>query len=262
MAAARRYNSNGTHDMKVAQTTRLQVTSSGAAVTGTLSSTGALSSTVGVSGTTGTFSAGVSGTTGTFTDALSATSGTFTGAVTTTQGVSSGTALNVGGRAYSQTTVSNTITNTNTETVFTQGVFTIPANTLTAGKTVRISFGGTVPSTNSTDTLQIKLIIGGTETNTTGTALMTSAALDVANSDVFSGVFELTARAAPGAAVACAGNGFIGIGPLLTGTMRPQSLGGTNLATNGALPVKVSATWSVAHADNQAILQNFTVHVI
>lgn len=245
MAAARRYNSLGTHDIKVAGTTRLSVSSSGAAVTGTLSATGA-----------------ISGTTITGTGAISGTTGTFTGAVTTTQGVSSGTALNVGGRAFSQTTVSNTITNTNTETVFTQGVFTIPASTLTAGKTVRVSFGGNVPSTNASDTLQIKLIIGGTETNTTGTALLTSAALDVANDDVFSGVFELTARAAPGAAVACAGSGFIGIGPAATGTVRPGALAGTNLATNGALPVKVSATWSAASASNQAILQHFTVTVI
>jgi hypothetical protein len=198
---------------------------------------------------------------GTTVHEISATGVAVTGSLTTTQGVSNGTALNVGGRAFAQTADSVAITNTNSETTFTQGVFTVPANTLTAGKILRVSFGGTVPNTNSTDTLTIRLKMGGTESNTTGFALMTSAALDVTDGDVFSGSLTLVAREAPGASANCAWSGSIGIGPLTTGSMRPQAAGAM-LATNADLPVKVTATWSAASASNVAYLKNFVVEVI
>jgi hypothetical protein len=111
--------------------------------------------------------------------------------LTTTDGVSSGTARVVGGRAYTNTAASTAITNTNTEALF-DTQYSLPANTLKAGTLVKIRYQGIATATNSTDTLTIKLYIGGLA----GTALISHAATDVANNDVFSGEISLICRTA------------------------------------------------------------------
>ena len=229
---------------------------------GNLSTTGSVTATSvvssgAVSGTTGTFSGAVSGTTGTFTGAVSSA-----GALTTTQGVASGDSLQVGGRLYTQTAASTAITNTTTQTVFDQGVYSVKANTMTAGKILRVRGQGIATSTNSTDTLTIRLIIGGSETNTTGTILAQSAAVDVANNDIFRFEFDIIPRAAQGATAACVGHGFMFLGTIGSANMVPAFMASTNLATNGVLPVKVSAQWSVASASNSVRMDVFSVEVI
>lgn len=164
-------------------------------------------------------------------------------------------------RLFAQTAASTAISNTVTETVFTAGVYSIPASLLTAGRSVRVTYQGIVTGVNATPTLAINLIIGGSEVNATGTVLIITSAT-VAATDTFSGSFILTARAAPGASAACVGSGSCTIGVPGTSTVKASFLASTNLATNAALPVKISATWGAAHASNSCRLDQFVVEAI
>lgn len=166
----------------------------------------------------------------------------FTGAVTTTRGIASGTANKVGGLASVQTTASTAITANNTETTFDNGVYNMPANTIGLGTVVKIRFQGTVVSSTGSETVTVKLVIGGTTTDVNGTALLTSPAPDATNGDIFAGEFVLIGRAAAGAAAACVGFGWVANGVPGTATALPKFLATTNLATNGALPIKVTCT--------------------
>jgi hypothetical protein len=196
------------------------------------------------------------------TEAISADGGvTSAGQITTTDGVSGGTARVVGGRAYSATASGTTHTNTTDETVL--GSYDIPASTLKAGTTLRVRFGVITPSTNAADTYTVRLRLG--PTTLTGTALITTAATDVANNDVCVGNFALTARAAPGAAAECVGcgtyNNFAAYGAGVGGAQLTTYLTETNFATNGILKLEVTGDWSAANASDQAHLDFMYVEI-
>lgn len=182
----------------------------------------------------------------------------FTTRVTTTDGVTSGTARVVGGRAYTNTAASAAITNTITETLF-DAQYSIPANTLKAGTLVRIRYQGIATATNSTDTLAVKLYIGGLS----GTALISHAATDVANNDVFSGEMSLICRDA-GATGHIVGAGSYKSVPAAAGTAtyKDAVLASTVIDTTAAQVVGVSATWSVANAGNSCRLDFLSVEIL
>lgn len=177
------------------------------------------------------------------------------GRVTTTDGVSSGTVRVVGGRASVSVADSAAVTNTTSETAYDQ-TYSIPANTLKAGSTVRVKavvrFTNTVGATTAT----LAGRIGGTD-------IVTSSAVDVADNDVAMLDFWIVTRAAPGAAVDTEGAGFCifdsgAAGAISTATSMAN---GVTLATNGALVVDVTCTYSVADATS-SILVALLVDVI
>ena len=175
----------------------------------------------------------------------------FTGRVTTTDGVTAGTAKTVGGLASAATAAGTALTNSNTETVL--GSVTLPANTVKAGTGVKIRYQVVATATNSTDTLQLKLRIG--PTTLTGTAVVTTTAVDVTNNDIATADIEFVGRAAPGAAAACvAFSNYNNPGAAGTAAQVTGYMGSTNFATNGALLVEVTGTWSVANAGNSCRL--------
>ena len=90
---------------------------------------------------------------------------------------------------YTNEAASTAISNSVTETLFSTQ-YSIPKNTLAAGQLIRIRYQGIATATNSTDTLAIKLYIGGLS----GTVLLSHAATDVADNNVFSGEYELIVR--------------------------------------------------------------------
>jgi hypothetical protein len=154
------------------------------------------------------------------------------------------------GKLYVATAASAAVTNTTTETLF-SNQFSIPANELTAGDRIRVRYQGIATATNSTDTLAIKLYIGGL----TGTALISHAATDVANNDVFDGEFDLIIRTA-GASGTMVGVGTYKSVPAAAGTAtyKDAVLASTAIDTTAAQVVGVSATWSVANAGNSCRL--------
>lgn len=159
----------------------------------------------------------------------------------------------VGGYRAAITAASADVTATSSETDFDQ-TLSIPANLLQAGKTLRIRAQGIATATNSTDTLAIKCYLGST-------AVVTIPGVDVANNDIFYVDFEITARAAPAASASCVGAGVAGTGTPGTLTAKPTNLTATNFATNAALTVKLSATWSSNNAGNSCRLDVLSVKV-
>lgn len=151
---------------------------------------------------------------------------------------------------YANTAASSAVSNTTTETEF-DAAYTFPANSLEAGQVIRVRFQGIATSTNSTDTLTIKFYIGGKS----GTALISMAATDVANSDVFQGEYELIVRSigSSGTIVGCGTYKSI---PAAEGTMtiKDDILASTTIDTTAAQKIAVSATWSAASASDSVRL--------
>lgn len=189
---------------------------------------------------------------------MSAGTQAFTGRITTTDGVSSGTARVVGGRAYSNVAASDAVTAvaSNGSHVDFANTYSIPANTLNANSVTRIRAMVRVTDASGTDTLETKLYIGGT-------TLMTSTAFDPdAAADHVILEFELVSRAAAGAAASHVGFGKWVTSDGGTNVRGTAILAPTNLATNGALVVKVSAKWSSNTASTSATLEILNVDII
>lgn len=161
-------------------------------------------------------------------------------------------------KLYVNTAASTAISNSTVEALFSTQ-YSIPANTLVAGSLIKVRFQGIATATNTTDTLAIKLYIGGLA----GTALISIAATDVANNDVFTGEYELIVRTA-GASGTMAGVGTFKSIPAAEGTMtvKDDILASTTLDTTAAQVVGVSATWSVASASNSVRLDFMRVQIL
>lgn len=151
---------------------------------------------------------------------------------------------------YTNTAASTAVTASDSETLFSTSA-TIPAGSLRAGSLIQVRYQGIATATNSTDTVAVKLYIGGL----TGTALISHAATDVANSNVFSGEYELIIRTvgANGTMVGCGTYKSI---PAAEGTAtyKDDILASTAVDTTGALVVGVSAQWSTTSSGNSCRL--------
>lgn len=177
--------------------------------------------------------------------------------LTTTDGVSSGTARVVGGRCTTNVSAADSITaaTSNNNFVDFAQTYSIPANTLKAGSVLKARALVRVSDASGTDTLSVKLVLGSTD-------LITTTAVDPgATTDLHIVEFDVTARAAPGAAASCVGSGRwitnTG-GTIAHGT---GLLAATNFATNGALTIKASAKWSSNTASTACVLESFDVFI-
>lgn len=150
------------------------------------------------------------------------------------------------------TAQSAAVTNTTTESTFSNGTITIPAGSLRAGDQIRIRGRVTFPTTNSTDTALVKLKIGST-------VIFATAATDVADADacVFDALLTIRTVGASGTMVA---SGTFSIGVPGTATVRSFSLTSTSIDTTAALSITVTVTWSVASASNIAYLQQLSAN--
>ena len=167
-----------------------------------------------------------------------------------------GNVARVGGIVFSSKVASTAVTNTTTETLFDQN-YAIPANSLNAGDVLRIRFQGIAPATNSTDTLTIKLYIGGL----TGTALITSAAVDVANNNTFQGECDLVVRTAGSSGTFTATSWWQDPGAAGATTPKTAFNASTTLNTTVSQTIGVSATWSVANAGDSCRLDVLNISV-
>lgn len=192
------------------------------------------------------------------TGTLTAAGMTNTGRVTTTDGVASGTARVVGGRAYSAISATDNLLASAGASAHVDHAqtYSIPANTLKANSVVRISGSIAVTNADGTDTLETKLYIGGTTLLTT-TAFDPSAVTDYVNFE-----FDLVCREDPSA-----DSSFVGKGEWVTSDSAvliwgSAILAATDLATNGALVIKVSSKWSSTTALTNARLTMLNVDII
>jgi hypothetical protein len=182
------------------------------------------------------------------------------GRLTTTDGVASGTARVVGGRTNTPAQ-STALTNTDSETEFSTGDVTIPANTLKAGSVVKIKYAVRATATNSTDTLGVKCYFGANGTSA-DTAIITHTAADAANDDIVYGDMTLVANAAAGANVSITGGGVFSELAAAGGALKTCHLNAANFATNAALHVSVDGKWSAASASNSCYLEFLIVEVV
>ena len=184
--------------------------------------------------------------------ALSAAATTITGRMTTTDGVASGTARVVGGNENTKIT-GTTLTNSAAETVLASHV--LPANTIKASTSVRVSGAVRVTGNAAADTLVLKVKIGGSTVIQTTT--LTMIANDIAYFDAV-----IVGRAAASAASSCAFAGMMGYTVAGTGSILPAVNAPANLATNGALTVALSGQWSAASALDIVICEAFIVDTV
>lgn len=159
--------------------------------------------------------------------------GSVSGEVKTNYGIG-------GGEVYSSVVASTAVTATTVATKFDQN-YTFPANSLTAGTTIRVVEEAIVTAANSTDTLTLQLLIGATVVATTG-------AIDVAANDVFEFLSDIEIRTA-GASGTVVATTIINTA---TGsaTFKPIILASTAIDTTVTQQIAVQATWSTNNAGN------------
>ena len=155
------------------------------------------------------------------------------------------------GGAAKVLTAEGTHTNT-TDAGNASATVTIPANSLVAGNAIHVKSYGRVTDNNSTDTLTPSLKIGST-------AIATGAALDVADSDLIRLDAWITIRTIGGTGT------FVADGLFETdaagGTKLLWTKASTALDTTGALVLAMDFDWSVAHAENIYIQDQFIVNI-
>jgi hypothetical protein len=174
-------------------------------------------------------------------------------------GGTSGTKMStIGQVAGAQVAAGTSVENSTTETAASRGI--IPANTLVAGSTIRLSAAGIVEDNNSTDTLTIRVRLGTSATPASNEQLLASAAVDAADSDIYivSGLIQVRTAGATGTAVAL----FSYQDPDASGTApKMQYKASFTLNTTVANNLDLTATWSVAHGDNEMNSEMFVVDI-
>lgn len=149
---------------------------------------------------------------------------------------------------------SSTITNVTAETTFSNGTYTIPANSLSVGDVIHIRLKAYAIAQNSTNTHRIKSYIGSTNIGDNGAVSM--AAADVAIQDIY-----LTIRTI-GASGTLIGTAFISSSASGTFTDLAFTLASTAVDTTATQAITVKSTASAMSAGNQIRLDEYTVEII
>lgn len=152
------------------------------------------------------------------------------------------------GMVYTSLAPSTAVTNTTTETTFSTGTVTIPANIFKAGDKLRLRGAVVVTSGNSTDTLNIKVKIGST-------IIAASGAIDVTDAgDV--GRFDLEVSVGT---IGASGKYTVGGSIGLKTTTVNIAVDETAINTTTTNAITVTATWSAASESDSCKLVNFSV---
>lgn len=150
---------------------------------------------------------------------------------------------------------STAITNSNTETVFDNGSFTIPAGWLRAGSLLRFGWQGIATATNSTDTLTVKAYVNAT-------SVATSSATDAVTNDIFAGEAAVIIRTTGASGTFVANASFTKTeAASLTASRVDQITASTAIDTTAAVVIAVKATWSVTSASDSCRLDMFWLTV-
>lgn len=182
-----------------------------------------------------------------------------TAVLTTTDRVAGGTARRIGGLASTHADTSASITSTadvDAETIFSNGTYTIPANTIRAGSIVHIRAMVRVSDGATTETLIARLRLNGLA----GTLLGATNNVDVATADM--AIFDvfLEGHGAPGASVEVSWSGFVTNFAAVDASPSIRLASGVaNFATNGALDIVMTAQWTGANAGDDVELEHFSV---
>jgi len=177
-------------------------------------------------------------------------------------GGTSSSKMHVGGQANADVAAGTTTASSTAENECTE--FTIPANTLVAGSTIRVKFLVYVLDNNGSDTLQVGLRLGS-NTTASANAGMLSAATDVADTDALVGdcIFQIRTAGASGT---LAGWGTVATGTagskLSMATDQAGAFAATAFNTTVANYLTVTTLFNASHADNEATTEGFVVDIV
>ena len=167
--------------------------------------------------------------------------------------------MHVGGQAKAQVAAGTSHENSTDEASMSQ--YIIPAKTLVAGSTIRFWAAGVVEDNNSTDTLTMAVRLGTSTTVTSNTAVFSTAAVDVADDDIYclQGMIQIRTAGSSGTAVAMMSYQDSDA----TGTAPKWNYKASfAVDTTSALYLDITGDWSVAHADNEANSEMFVVDIV
>lgn len=145
--------------------------------------------------------------------------------------------------AYVNTAASTTVGAVSTETAFDK-TYTIPAGSLTAGSVIKVRYYGFGVAGSGTDTFAHKLYIGGTG----GTAVVTSAAAQLATNATFTGEAEIVVRTAGTAGTALSIGTYKQSSAEGTMTVKDDYVAEFTLNTAADQQIVVSGTWNTTNA--------------
>lgn len=154
---------------------------------------------------------------------------------------------------YEIVTPSTVITNTNTETAFSNGSYTVPANTLAVGDVISVRAKVFCISENSTNTHQIKLYMGGTPIT-----IVDSSARQLAANDVVEIEANITVRTITASGTIIA-DGYVDFSISGTFTHLPFTLASSTMDSTVANPIVIKSTASATSATNQVRLDEYRV---
>lgn len=165
----------------------------------------------------------------------------------------------LGGRISQVVAASAALTASSTETVFSNGSVSIPANTLRAGDIIKVRFQGICTAANGSDTLQVKLYVNGLS----GTALITIPATDATANDIFTGEYEILIRTI-GESGTMVGVGTFKSIPAAEGTMtiKDDILASTAIDTTAPITIDVAGKFSSTNAGNSCRLDFLRVEIV
>ena len=156
-----------------------------------------------------------------------------------------------GNKLYEITAPSSTITNTVTETVFSNGSYTIPASFLIVGDVLHIRAKAFCIAENSTNTHRVKMYIGAT-------AIGDSGALQLAANDVVIIDTTLTIRTITASGTFIA-DGLITYSVSGTFSTLPFTVASTAIDCTATQAIAVKSTASAASAGNQIRLDEMEI---
>jgi hypothetical protein len=164
----------------------------------------------------------------------------------------------VGGQANTQLAAGVSHEDTTDEGSLSQ--YSIPANSLVAGSTIRFWAAGKVEDNNGSDTLVIAVRLGSSTTVTSNTAIFSTATIDVADGDIYClhGIIQ----------VRTAGHNGTGVAMMsyqdsdATGTAPKWNYKDPfTIDCTAKLYLDITADWNAAHADNEVNSEMFVVDI-
>ena len=181
-------------------------------------------------------------------------------AMTTDHGGGSDEIMYVGEQASFQIAAGTALTNTTDETALIS--YTIPANTLVAGSTIRVRAAGIATATNSTDTLTVKMLLD-TEATAISSAenIVSTGAVDVADNDIYDFDTLIVVRTAGSSGTAVAISSVHNMDAPATARISDLKSSFT-LDTTSANVLQITGTWSVASASNSCRSDIFVVDIV
>lgn len=138
--------------------------------------------------------------------------------------------------------------------------YTVPANTLTANSTLRVTVQYRINTGSAPPNLAHQMTLGGTIVVLPAESTPSASI----GNDAITFVYEVQAKAAPGASVACE-CGIVGAGDACGNGGQTRNLFGAaiNLATNGTLALAVGTQWSAAGTGTNTVeLTRFVVELV